>query len=307
LLSNVFDPSLVIGPGYQSVTVLTSDGRALTGLVVEESPQRIVLKQQGGKQAIVPSEDIETVKKSELSLMPQNLDEQITPEEMKNLFAFLSLDRPPGDPAATWIPDAEPKDLEKLSLPARATNALATAKLDSNVDEFGPGTRGKARDLIYLPNEGRFAEESQWHEWGVPSQRDLGVRGADDPIYLEATWDQPVAIDTIVFSGCYPNQPQPNTAWKVEALTADGPKVLDTGVGGWVDAGRFLWGGPANTPILVRGMRVSLFSGPDGASVKSLHFRGEPGVSWFVGEIPETETLFSENAATPEVETSATK
>lgn len=307
LLSNVFDPSLVIGPGYQSVTVLTADGRALTGLVMEESPQRIVLKLQGGKQAIVPAGDIETVKKSELSLMPQNLDEQITREEMKDLFAFLSLDRPPSDAQATWIPDAEPKDLAKLSLPARATNALATAKLDSNVDDFGAGTRGKARDLIYLPNEQRFAEESQWHEWGVPSQRDLGVRGAEDPIYLEATWDQPVAIDTIVLSGCYPNQPQPNTAWKVEALTADGPKVLDAGVGGWVSAGRFLWGGPANTPIQVRGVRVSLFSGPDGEPVKSLHFRGEPGVSWFMGEIPEAETLFSESAAAPAAETSATK
>ena len=49
LLSNVFDPSLVIGAAYQARTVVTADGRVLTGLVAEDSPQRVVLKMQGGK------------------------------------------------------------------------------------------------------------------------------------------------------------------------------------------------------------------------------------------------------------------
>ncbi|MBI1899768.1 MAG: hypothetical protein HYS13_01480, partial [Planctomycetia bacterium] len=40
LLSNVFDPSLVIGASYQARTVLADDGRTVTGLVVEESDQR---------------------------------------------------------------------------------------------------------------------------------------------------------------------------------------------------------------------------------------------------------------------------
>ncbi len=34
LLSNVFDPSLVIGPGYEVTTVVTKNGRNLTGLIV---------------------------------------------------------------------------------------------------------------------------------------------------------------------------------------------------------------------------------------------------------------------------------
>ena len=44
LLSNVFDPSLVIGAAYQASTVITADGRILTGLVAEDNSQRIVLK-----------------------------------------------------------------------------------------------------------------------------------------------------------------------------------------------------------------------------------------------------------------------
>ena len=49
LLSNVFDPSLVIGAGYQARIVTTTDGRVLTGLLAENNAQRIVLKLQGGK------------------------------------------------------------------------------------------------------------------------------------------------------------------------------------------------------------------------------------------------------------------
>ena len=47
LLSNVFDPSLVIGPAYQVVTVVTEDGRNLTGLIAEDNDQRIVLRLPG--------------------------------------------------------------------------------------------------------------------------------------------------------------------------------------------------------------------------------------------------------------------
>ncbi len=41
LLSNVFDPSLVVGAAYQARTIVTEDGRVLTGLVVEDSPQHV--------------------------------------------------------------------------------------------------------------------------------------------------------------------------------------------------------------------------------------------------------------------------
>ena len=54
LLSNVFDPSLVIGPGYQVVTVVTEDGRNLTGLITEDNPQRIVLRLPGDAEEVVP-------------------------------------------------------------------------------------------------------------------------------------------------------------------------------------------------------------------------------------------------------------
>lgn len=97
LLSNVFDPSLVIGAGYRSYTVLTSEGRVLNGLLAEDSPQRIVLKVQGGKQEVIARADIEEFKVNEISLMPEQLEKQLSPQEIVDLFAFITLDKPPSD------------------------------------------------------------------------------------------------------------------------------------------------------------------------------------------------------------------
>jgi putative heme-binding domain-containing protein len=103
LLSNVFDPSLVIGAGYQATTVVTDAGQVLTGLVVEDSPQRVVLKVQGGEAKTIPRATIDEITSSKVSLMPEGLERQLQPQEIADLFAYLCLDRPPADPKARKI------------------------------------------------------------------------------------------------------------------------------------------------------------------------------------------------------------
>ena len=104
LLSNVFDPSLVIGAAYQATNVTTTKGRLLTGLLVEDSPGRVVLKTQGGKLETIPRGEVEEINVSKVSLMPENLEKQLKPQEIADLFAFLCLDKPPSDPTARKIP-----------------------------------------------------------------------------------------------------------------------------------------------------------------------------------------------------------
>ncbi|WP_397569453.1 PVC-type heme-binding CxxCH protein [Schlesneria sp. T3-172] len=106
LLSNVFDPSLVIGAGYRSYTVVTNSGRVLNGLLVEDSPQRIVLKVQGGKQEVVPRSDIDELNVNEISLMPEQIEKQLSATEIVDLFAFLSLDKHPSDKSGRLLAGA---------------------------------------------------------------------------------------------------------------------------------------------------------------------------------------------------------
>lgn len=104
LLSNVFDPSLVIGAGYKGTIVVTKRGQSLNGLLVEDSPQRVVLKTQGGKVETIARADIDEVTTSKLSYMPEDVERQLSPQEIADLFALLVLDRPPSDPTARKIP-----------------------------------------------------------------------------------------------------------------------------------------------------------------------------------------------------------
>lgn len=89
LLSNLLDPNLVIGKDYQARVISTVDGRILTGLVTEDSDSRVVLKVAGGKQEIIPRDEIDEMRVSELSLMPEKLETQITEPEFRNLIAYL--------------------------------------------------------------------------------------------------------------------------------------------------------------------------------------------------------------------------
>jgi len=106
LLQNLFDPSAVIGPGYQARLIATEDGRVLTGLPVEDSPERVVLKIQGGKLETIPRSQIEADKLSELSMMPEDVDKLMTSQELADLLAYLSLDKPPEDATAKILPGA---------------------------------------------------------------------------------------------------------------------------------------------------------------------------------------------------------
>ena len=135
LLSNVFDPSLVIGAAYQGLTVVTKEGRVVSGLPVEDSPQRVVLKVQGDKQEIIARSEIDQVVPSKLSLMPEGIEKQLQPQELHDLFAFITLDKAPEDPNAKLLagsriipgdsvkPDEFPVLLEQL-LPGFATSKV---------------------------------------------------------------------------------------------------------------------------------------------------------------------------------------
>ncbi|MDA1265630.1 MAG: c-type cytochrome, partial [Planctomycetota bacterium] len=112
LLSNVFDPSLVVGADYRQQVVRTVDGRILGGLLVEDSQDRIVLRVEGGRDEVIPREDVDVSQASSTSLMPEGFEAQLTQDELRDLLAFLVLDGPPGDPNTRMIPGAGLREIE---------------------------------------------------------------------------------------------------------------------------------------------------------------------------------------------------
>jgi putative heme-binding domain-containing protein len=80
----------------------------LTGLLAEAGDERVVLKIQGGKIETIPRGQIDEMKTSSLSLMPEEMEKQFTSNEIADLFAFLCLDKPPTDPGAKSLAGSGP-------------------------------------------------------------------------------------------------------------------------------------------------------------------------------------------------------
>ena len=106
LLHNVIDPNEVIGNGFETTTIETTDGRSLSGRVVEETDTRIKLLASGGVETVVLRNEIAVengkpaLRKLESSLMPEGL-EAMPDADFRNLIWFIL--NPPQDQRA-WTP-----------------------------------------------------------------------------------------------------------------------------------------------------------------------------------------------------------
>lgn len=89
ILVDVLDPGSKIDSEYASYTVITSQGRSLTGVLASESPTSVTLKMEKGQTETVLRNEMELIKASDVSLMPSSLHEQITADQMADLFAYL--------------------------------------------------------------------------------------------------------------------------------------------------------------------------------------------------------------------------
>lgn len=89
LLESILDPSREVDPKYMGYTFLLDDGVVITGIILQESGQQIVIAEAGGKQTTLERSKIDEIKSSGLSLMPNGLEEQVSPEQMAELIQFL--------------------------------------------------------------------------------------------------------------------------------------------------------------------------------------------------------------------------
>lgn len=94
LLINILDPSGTIRPEFVSQTALLVDGRVITGLVIESSPEQITIVDAEQKKTTVARDEIDQLHPSETSLMPERLLETLKEQELRDLFSYLESDPP---------------------------------------------------------------------------------------------------------------------------------------------------------------------------------------------------------------------
>jgi putative heme-binding domain-containing protein len=89
VLDNVLDPSAIVPREYRAHVLRLADGRVVQGVIVEETPQ-IVVVQTPNETVRVPTGDIDNRKESGLSMMPEGLLDRMSAEEVRDLVGYLA-------------------------------------------------------------------------------------------------------------------------------------------------------------------------------------------------------------------------
>ena len=89
LLTNIVDPSSVIRKEYASYVLATTAGQVLTGVIAEQDAASVTLLDAKNQRRRVPRDEIDELAESPVSLMPEKLLEQLTPQQLRDLFAYL--------------------------------------------------------------------------------------------------------------------------------------------------------------------------------------------------------------------------
>jgi putative membrane-bound dehydrogenase-like protein len=90
VLLNILDPNREVKPQYQSYVLVTSSGRILTGMIVAETANGLSLRRPDGGEETVLRLDIDELKSTGLSFMPEGLEKQIDVGAMADLLAYLN-------------------------------------------------------------------------------------------------------------------------------------------------------------------------------------------------------------------------
>lgn len=128
ILESLWLPDAKLKEGYNTLAILTDDGRVTSGIPIGRSDAAVRLRLADGQEVDIPTEGIDDEQPGK-SLMPAGLVDSLTKDELVDLIAFLSsLGR---DPAFTVSTDIVIRNFETLSFTPEANQRLSRTSVDS--------------------------------------------------------------------------------------------------------------------------------------------------------------------------------
>jgi putative heme-binding domain-containing protein len=89
----------VIGEGYQQYNVATVDDRILSGLLEENRGGKVTVLDAKGVRTPLRETEVDAITRADTSLMPEDLLDELSDQEIRDLFAYLRSEpgsAPPG-------------------------------------------------------------------------------------------------------------------------------------------------------------------------------------------------------------------
>lgn len=170
LVESLLDPSKSIRKGFELVTVATLDGRSISGLVVENNAERLVLRESAtpGKTIAVTRHEIEKLVTNTTSAMPAGIMNQLASrQQFLDLVRYLLELRDGGKARAVAL--MQPAALYALQIPEyeshvdhvgmiRALDTAAYNRGQAIYERLCVNCHGTRDQAGSLPTSLRFAE-----------------------------------------------------------------------------------------------------------------------------------------------------
>ena len=151
MLVAILDPNRALEDKFRDYVALTQDGKQFSGMLAEETSSSLTLLGQESKRTSILRKDLEELRDTGKSLMPEGLEKEISPADMGDLLAYMeSLAGPP----RKMFDGNEPKIIGK-----EADDSLLL--LAQNARIYGP-------NLVFEPrfgNLGYWSSEEDFAAW----------------------------------------------------------------------------------------------------------------------------------------------
>lgn len=160
-------PSRKITEGYATYTIARKNGKVLSGLKLKDDDDGLLLRDNLGKDTLIPRDEVARMDKSPVSLMPARLVSRLSRDDLINLVSFLknptAQRQLTGRLGRAWIAGpfsralTRPEPLEKNPDPAKMAVSstgkllqwkLINARADGRFQLAGPAARKKSSAYI---------------------------------------------------------------------------------------------------------------------------------------------------------------
>ncbi|HHK42002.1 MAG TPA: c-type cytochrome, partial [Planctomycetaceae bacterium] len=149
LVRAILDPNRAVEDRFQSYVVALADGRVLSGLLVDETGNSLVLLDQEAKRHDVLRQEVEEIAATGKSLMPEGLEKELSAQDVADVVGYLQ--------QFDWTPKSFPGNMPQVA-PVRDDGSIRMLAIHARI--YGP-------KLVF---EQKYRNLGYWQ-----SQRDMAV------------------------------------------------------------------------------------------------------------------------------------
>ena len=88
LLASILDPSAAIEGRFTNYLITTNDGRLYDGLLIGETSATVTIRGEAEDTTLL-RKDVEEIRASNVSLMPEGLEEALSRQELADVIGYL--------------------------------------------------------------------------------------------------------------------------------------------------------------------------------------------------------------------------